>query len=122
MSVDLTISGLTGDFTIVNGKLSEITGVLEVRQRILTRVQKQLGEWRYNMASGVPWSNTATQAGILGSKNSTDQVRSIIAGVVSATDGVTGVKVLQVTFDTPSRGFNIQMEVATIYGTTTLSL
>ena len=122
MSVDFKIDTMTGDMDISGGKLVEETGLAEVVQRVRTRLQKQLGEWRYNMASGVPWLPTATQAGILGSKNAVEQARAIITGVVLASDGVTGIASQNVSFDTVTRTFRMQIEITTIFGTAPLTI
>lgn len=65
---------------------------------------------------------TDEEAGILGSKNSQTRARAIIAGVIEATDGVTGIAQMSASLDTASRTFNVTAEVATIYGIVTLSL
>ena len=123
MSLDFKVDPALGDMVISPaGAVLEATGIAEVRQRIKIRVQKQLGEWRYNLASGVPWMTTDTQAGILGSKNAEQTARGIIAGVVENTVDVSGINSMTMAFDTTNRVFNVSMEVATIYGIVTLSL
>ena len=104
------------------GTIVEETGLGEVVQRVRIRLQKQLGEWRYNMESGVPWLPTATQAGILGSKNATEAAKSIISSVALATDGVTGVQIPYFAFNTTTRGYTLQMSLTTIYGTAPLTI
>ena len=123
MSVDFQVSILTGDMTVsASGKLGEATGLTEIVQRVRIRLQKQLGEWRYNMASGIPWLPTATQAGILGSKNATEAAKSIISSVALATDGVTGVQIPYFAFNTTTRVYTLQMSLTTIYGAAPLTI
>lgn len=119
--VDLKINHLLdGDLVIRHGKLQETTGVDEIAQRLRLRVAKQLGEWRYNQASGVPWADYEGTTGILGSRNGTQRARSLIESVVLATDGVKSVKTLQVRFDTVTRAYALQLEVETTYGSATI--
>jgi hypothetical protein len=120
--VDFAIGALTGDLAIYHGRLSEATGKDEIVQRVRTRLSKQLGEWRYNLASGVPWMDYGGTEGILGSRSSTGRANVILQDVVRNTDGVTGMRVIQSRFDSVSRNFTAQMEVETIYGTATITI
>ena len=115
-----TVVDPTRDLVIHHGTLQEATGVDEIAQRLRLRIAKQLGEWRYNQASGVPWADYQGTVGILGSRNSTQRARSMIEDVVLATDGVKSVKTLQVRFDTVTRHFALQLEVETTYGSATI--
>jgi hypothetical protein len=117
MSVDFKLDQY-GDILIQDGAIATITGLLEVRQRVRIRVEKQLGEWRYNTGSGIPWFTYGDVSGILGSKNKSVATARIVE-VVAATDGVTGVKVVQSRFDTVTRELVVQLEITTIYGVTT---
>jgi hypothetical protein len=117
MSVDLKLDQY-GDLAISSGSISQITGLFEVRQRVRIRVEKQLGEWRYNTGSGIPWFTFGDVNGILGSKNKSVATAKIVE-VVSGTDGVTGVKVVQSRFDTVTRELVVQIEISTVYGVTT---
>ncbi len=117
MSVDFKLDPY-GDLSIGTIGLEQITGLLEVRQRVRIRVEKQLGEWRYNTGSGVPWFPFQDVNGILGSKNKSVATATIVE-VVANTDGVTGVKVVQSRFDTVTRDLVLQLEITTVYGVTT---
>ena len=117
MSVDFKLDQY-GDLAISSGSISQITGLFEVRQRVRIRVEKQLGEWRYNTGSGIPWFTFGDVNGILGSKNKSVATAKIVE-VVSSTDGVTGVKVVQSRFDTVTRELVVQLEISTVYGVTT---
>ena len=120
MSVDYKIDDLSGDMVISGGTLAEETGLYEVRQRVRTRVNKQLGEWRYNLASGIPWMPYNGEEGILGSKGQLDRARALISDTVSDTDGVTALNVVSVVFDTATRNFIISLDIATVYGNATI--
>jgi hypothetical protein len=117
MSVDFKLDQY-GDLAISSGSISQITGLFEVRQRVRIRVEKQLGEWRYNTGSGIPWFTFGDVNGILGSKNKSVATAKIVE-VVSGTDGVTSVKVVQSRFDTVTRELVVQLEISTVYGVTT---
>lgn len=117
---DYKIDELTGDMIITGGKVVEETDLYEVRQRVRTRLNKQLGEWRYNLASGIPWMPYGGEEGILGSKGQLDRARALISDTVSATDGVTGLNMVDVRFDTATRNFIISLDIATAYGNATI--
>jgi hypothetical protein len=117
VSVDFKLDQY-GDLAISSGSINQITGLFEVRQRVRIRVEKQLGEWRYNTGSGIPWFTFGDVNGILGSKNKSVATAKIVE-VVANTDGVTGVKVVQSRFDTVTRELVVQLEISTVYGVTT---
>jgi len=117
MSLDFKVSPTNGDMVITTaGLIEESTGVDEVVQRVRIRLNKQLGEWKFNIDSGIPWMPTDTSDGILGSRNSEKSASQYIANVASQTEGVTSVNVVDFRFDTVSREFIMQLELATIYG------
>lgn len=117
MSLDFKVSQTDGDMVISStGLIEEQTGVDEIVQRVRIRLNKQLGEWKFNLDSGIPWMPTDDSDGILGSRNSEKSASQYIANVASQTDGVTGVNVVDFRFDTVSREFIMQLELATIYG------
>lgn len=119
---DFTIDATSGDMgtKVLTGghfKLTETTGVAEVVQRVRTRVQKQLGEWRYNLDSGVPWLDYGDTPGVLGAVNGNNvDIAGIIQPIVSATDGVTAVGFINARFNSATREYTIQIELETIYG------
>lgn len=123
MSLDFTISTVTNDMIInADGSISEATSKDEVVQRVRTRINKQYREWRYNLASGIPWLETDVSDGLLGSRNATDTVRQFVIKTATETDGVTAVNVVQVRFDTVTRDYTIQLNVDTIYGNATITI
>lgn len=123
MSVDFKIDYTSGDMVInADGSIEEATNKDEVVQRIRTRIQKQYREWRYNLDSGIPWQATDVSDGLLGSRNASAIVRQFVVNTAIETDGVTGVNVVQVRFDTATREYTIQLNVDTVYGNATITL
>lgn len=123
MSVDFKIDYLTGDMVITAGHaVSQATDKDEIVQRVRTRIAKQLGEWRYNLSSGVPWHDSDQSVGLLGSRNAQAAVRQYVVKTVTETDGVTGVNVVQVRFDTVKREYTIQISIDTVFGNATITI
>ena len=123
MSADLKIDVLTGDFSVSSsGKLNEVTGINEVIQRVRTRLSKQLGEWKFNLASGIPWLYSETTDGILGSSNGRDIAQVYIQETVLATDGVTALNSINSTVNTASRSVTFQLDIETVFGNAVISI
>lgn len=123
MSADLKIDVLTGDFSVsTSGKLNEVNGIEEVVQRVRTRISKQLGEWRFNLASGIPWLPSDTSDGILGSQNGRDMAQVYIQETVLATDGVTAINSINSTVNTATRSVTFQLDIETVFGNAVISI
>lgn len=123
MSLDFKIDYTTGDMVInADHTVEEATGKDEVIQRIRTRIAKQYREWRYNLDSGIPWLATDVSDGLLGSRNATAIVRQYIVKTATETDGVTGVNVVQVRYDSSTRDYTIQLNVDTVFGNATITI
>lgn len=123
MSLDFKVDYTTGDMVIKSDHtVQEATSKDEVIQRIRTRIAKQYREWRYNLDSGIPWMATDVSDGLLGSRNATAIVRQFVVKTATETDGVTGVNVVQVRFDTTTRDYTIQLNVDTVYGNATITI
>lgn len=89
---------LDGDVQFDGGDLVFVEGADEVRQRVLLRLRRQLGEWPYNLAIGVDWLNQ-----ILAQPNPNLAVfRAIILREIAETDGVLAVRTLDLEL-TPDR-------------------
>ncbi len=123
MSLDFTIDYTTGDMVIkADHSVAVSTGKDEVVQRVRTRLAKQLGEWRYNLASGIPWQDSTQSPGLLGSRTAQSAIRQYVVKTTTETDGVTGVNVVQVRFDTAAREYVIQIDIDTVYGNAIITI
>jgi len=123
MSLDFKIDYTTGDMVVnADGTVEEATGKDEVVQRIRTRIAKQVGEWRYNLASGISWMDNDITDGILGLRNAEGIARQYIVNETKETDGVTAVNVVQVRFDTATRNLTIQLSVDTVFGNAIITI
>jgi len=112
MSWDLRLDPQTRD--MVPGI---ITGPAEIVQRLITRLQRELGEWFLDTEAGLPWYGDAggTQSGgrgILGSKVQTKRaVDLLIRRETLGTDGVERIVKLNTLFPGGGRTYTIYMEV-----------
>lgn len=80
----------TGDLRIAGGDLQLISGVDQIRQRVLIRLRRQLGEWAYNISLGLPWIEQ-----ILIKNPDLAAIRSLLIAEIATTPGVLQVRTLQ---------------------------
>lgn len=86
------------DIKFDGGDIVLISGADEVRQRVLLRLRRQLGEWAYNTTLGVDWLG-----GILGKPNpDLTALRAVLLREIAGTDGVRAVRMLELEL-TPDR-------------------
>lgn len=89
---------LEGDIVFSGGDILRATGADEVRQRVLLRLRRTLGEWAYNTSLGVDWFGQ-----VLGVPNpDLAVIRSLLLREIAATEGVVRVRALELTL-TPDR-------------------
>lgn len=87
-----------------------VTGPEEIIQRLLTRLQRELGEWFLNTSAGLPWYQDGR--GILGSKAHTKRaVDLLIRRETLGTDGVERIIKLNTLFPAGGRTYTMYMEV-----------
>lgn len=99
-----------------------VTSTNEIIQRLLTRLQRELGEWFLNTSAGLPWYGDAGGKlpggdGILGAKMySKTAVDLLIRREVLRTKGVSRILKLHTFFPAGSRSYTISMEIITDNG------
>ena len=106
-----------GDYTFGNGQLDFYRDEpAAVGQSVKTRLLLWLGEWFLNTDDGTPFMQ-----GILGkhSKNTADVT---IQDRVLNTTGVTSIENYASTVDGNSRAMDVQFDLNTIYGPTTVEV
>lgn len=81
---------LDGDMSLVNGDFAFVTGADEVRQRVLLRLRRQLGEWEFNVTLGVPWIEQ-----ILIRNPDLGTIRALLVREIATTPGVIRVVSLE---------------------------
>jgi hypothetical protein len=96
--LDLTEDGR--DFVLVSG-------ASKVLQSIKTRAQIYKGSWRYDRSKGVPYFQEILVAGV-----GVELVRRRFHELLIGTDGVTGVRSLEVAFDPTSATINVSFVVS----------
>ena len=82
-----------------------------VRDRILTRIQTELGEWYLDNTVGVPWYSNGSQVGILGSKMQADEISAILRRQILDVDGVVSIETFAINFDATQRKLNVSVDV-----------
>jgi hypothetical protein len=113
MSYDIKIDAASGDVTITaTGSLATAALGIEVTQRILLRLRRQLAEWFLNVRIGLPW-----YSGILGSKDA-PAAEMVIRREIAQTYGVQSILQMNAIWDNAIRTLSLYIQVATIYGTT----
>lgn len=83
-----------------------VTGEEEVIQRLITRLQRELGEWFVAEQAGLPWYQQGQ--GLLGSKNTTT-LELLIRKETLNTDGV--LRIIAFSGRYSGRQYNIAMTV-----------
>jgi hypothetical protein len=106
-----------GDYTFGQSMLNFYINVpAAVAQAVQTGLLLWLGEWFLDTSVGMPWIE-----GVLG-KNSQATGDATIQNQVINTQGVTAISSYQSTRNNESRNFQVEVEVQTIYGPTTVEL
>lgn len=103
---------LNNDYQIGDGGRIQIASAIKtVKDRILTRLKTELGEWYLNNRVGVPWYTTTAQRGILGSKMQADEISAILRRQILTVDGVVRIETFDINFDNSSRNLSVQTNV-----------
>lgn len=96
------------------GRIQLASPIKTVKDRILTRLQTELGEWYLDNRVGVPWYTTTTQRGILGSKMQSDEISAILRRQILDVDGVVRIETFNINFDNSSRSLSVNADVTVI--------
>jgi hypothetical protein len=118
MTVTYELTEATHDLTVVGGKIKQVNGANEVRQRVLIALKHLWNEYFLNIPTGVPWDEL-----ILGSKDK-KLVEAIFRQVLLDVPGVHSIYYLKITLSGRSATLDATLEVVGIYGveSTTISL
>ena len=109
MSWDLRLNKLTRDLTS-----GIITGPEEVMQRLITRLNRELGEWFLATDAGLPWYQEGN--GLLGSRDK-KTLELLIRRETLRTTGVNRIVTMNTLFSTTTRSFTIYMQIIVeLYG------
>jgi hypothetical protein len=96
------------------GRIRLASAIKTVKDRILTRLQTELGEWFLDNRVGVPWYTTSSQRGILGSKMQSDEISAILRRQILDVDGVVRIETFDIDFDNSSRSLSVNADVTVI--------
>lgn len=110
---------MSWDFAFQNGDMTGgyVTGDDEVIQRVITRLERESGEWFLNEEAGLPWYQGGR--GILGSSlKNKSVINQIIREKVQATEGVSRVSRMNTVFDSGTRQYAIYMQIVLSSGET----
>jgi len=88
--IDLDL--LDGDIALVHGDIALVTGPDEIRQRVLLRLRRQLGEWAYDTTLGVPWIEQ-----VFVRNPDLGVIRALLVREIANTSGVLEVRSLELT-------------------------
>lgn len=106
MSWDLQLNHETRD--LVSGYS---TGDDEIIQRLVTRLNRELGEWFLNINAGIPWYQRGE--GLLGGRNK-NRMDTLIRKETRDTDGVARILTMNTTYF--GRTYSIYMELLLVQG------
>lgn len=108
MAFTFALSHTHHDCMIKNGKLVEVQGAEEVKQRILVTLLHNWQEYFLNVPAGLPWYEL-----LLGSKDK-KIVEALVRKAVLSVPNVMSIIGLQITWPTEGRGLDVDMEVEVI--------
>lgn len=99
---------------VSGGKVREVTdGLEEMTQRIGIAIKTHRGEWVFDIARGLPWTE-----GILVRSPNLAQITSRARAYLLTVEGVTGVRKLRITLDAATREMRWTLDVETYAGVT----
>lgn len=96
-----------------------VTGVDEIIQRLVTRLNRELGEWFLNTSVGLPWYQDGN--GLLGSRDK-QNLNLLIRRETLQTAGINRIVKFNSIFDTTTRQFTIHMYLVTEQGVVNFTL
>ena len=96
-----------------------VTGVDEIIQRLVTRLNRELGEWFLNTSAGLPWYQDGN--GLLGSRDK-QNLNLLIRRETLQTAGINRIVKFNSIFNTTTRQFTIYMYLVTERGVVNFTL
>ena len=96
-----------------------VTGVDEIIQRLVTRLNRELGEWFLNTSAGLPWYQDGN--GLLGSRDK-QNLNLLIRRETLQTAGINRIVKFNSIFNTTTRQFTIYMYLVTEQGVVNFTL
>ena len=96
-----------------------VTGVDEIIQRLVTRLNRELGEWFLNTSAGFPWYQNGN--GLLGSRDK-QNLNLLIRRETLQTAGINRIVKFNSMFNTTTRQFTIYMYLVTEQGVVNFTL
>jgi hypothetical protein len=110
---------VNGDIQCGQGTGAFISDLDAVVQLLNTRLKLYLGEWWADQNDGLPmWQDIL---GVYGANDNIDGISLVIQQRILATSFVTGVNVIQASFNSSTRTFSFYAIVQTQFGTVQLS-
>lgn len=99
------------DIAIIDGNLSIVTGIEEIRQLIKQRLLSFQGEWFLNFNQGMPYFQT-----ILKKATTLSAIENIYINTIIQTPGVIDIETFRLDFDPATRRANITFRALTTNG------
>lgn len=96
-----------------------VTGVDEIIQRLVTRLNRELGEWFLNTSAGLPWYQDGS--GLLGSRDK-QNLNLLIRRETLQTAGINRIVKFNSIFNTTTRQFTVHMYLVTEQGVVNFTL
>ena len=96
-----------------------VTGVDEIIQRLVTRLNRELGEWFLNTSAGLPWYQDGN--GLLGSRDK-QNLNLLIRRETLQTAGINRIVKFNSIFKTTTRQFTIYMYLVPEQGVVNFTL
>ncbi len=103
------------DLDLSSGNLILVTGILEVRQKIITRLRFFLGEWFLDTRLGFPYFER-----VLGVKATLVEAEQLFRQVILSTPGVIEVLSFTTSFDNVSRAYSLGFKARSTDGVITV--
>lgn len=108
MAWDLKLSTKTRDL-----EAGFVTGIAEIMQRLITRLQRELGEWFLDTEAGLPWYQKGQ--GLLGSKKK-QLLDLLLRKEVLGTEGVLRIVDYSSVYASVARQYSVAMQLVTTAG------
>lgn len=108
MAWDLKLNTKTRDL-----QAGFVTGIAEIMQRLITRLQRELGEWFLDTEAGLPWYQKGQ--GLLGSKKK-QLLDLLLRKEVLGTEGVLRIVDYSSVYASVARQYSVAMQLVTTAG------